>query len=49
MDFDTQVKLAVYRHSAETGRGPAPDDVALRVQVPVGDGRAAYARRVPFV
>ena len=31
MEFDLQVKLAVYRHFAETGRGPAPEDVAERV------------------
>ena len=31
MEFDTQVKLAVYRYFAETGRSPSPKDVAQRV------------------
>jgi hypothetical protein len=31
MDFDTQVKLAVYSHFAETGRSPSPADVAERI------------------
>ena len=30
MDLDTRVKLAVYRHFAETGRAPAPAEVATR-------------------
>jgi hypothetical protein len=37
MDFDSAVKLAVYRHFAETGRRPAVEDVAARV----GAGRAS--------
>jgi hypothetical protein len=28
MDFDTQTKLAVYRHFAETGVRPSPEEVA---------------------
>jgi hypothetical protein len=28
MDFDTQVKLAIYRHFAETTRRPSPAEVA---------------------
>ncbi len=31
MEFDLQVKLAVYGHFAETGRRPAAEDVAGRV------------------
>ena len=31
MDFDTQVKLAIYNHFAETGRAPSPGDVAKRI------------------
>lgn len=31
MDFDVQVKLAVYRNFAETGQRPAPQDVAGQV------------------
>jgi hypothetical protein len=35
MDFATQVKLAVYRHFAETGRRPTPRDVGERVDAAV--------------
>jgi hypothetical protein len=31
MEFDTQVKLAVYHYFAETGRRPSPQEVAERV------------------
>jgi hypothetical protein len=31
MDFDTQVKLCVYRHFADTGEAPAAVDVAGRL------------------
>ena len=31
MDFDTQIKLVVYRHFAETGQRPSPEVVAARV------------------
>ena len=31
MDFDTQVKLAIYNHFAETGRAPTPGEVAKRI------------------
>ncbi len=44
MEFDLQVKLAVYRHFAETGQRPAPEDVAEQVG---SDGRSvidAYGR-----
>ena len=44
MDFDTQVKLAVYRHFAESGRGPLPTEVAARAGGSVVDVLAAYQR-----
>ena len=31
MEFDVQVKMAVYRHFAKTGQRPRPEDVAARV------------------
>jgi hypothetical protein len=31
VEFDVQVKLAIYNHFAETGRRPSPQDVAPRV------------------
>jgi hypothetical protein len=42
MDFDTQVKLAVYRHFAETGLAPSPEDVAQRVDSNVVSVLDAY-------
>jgi hypothetical protein len=44
MDLDTQVKLAVYRHFAETGRGPTPAEVATRAGVAPEQVLAAYPR-----
>jgi alkylmercury lyase-like protein len=44
MDFDLEVKLAVYRHFAQTAKHPSPDDVAEVVRAPAGDVIAAYAR-----
>jgi hypothetical protein len=44
MDFDTQVKLAVYRHFATTGHRPAPEDVAAAVGTAIPEVLAAYAR-----
>lgn len=44
MEFDNQVKLAVYGHFARTGRRPAPDEIAAAVGA---DGAAvidAYGR-----
>ena len=41
-DLLAQVKLAVYRHFAETGRAPAPDDVAERAGTDVEHVLAAY-------
>ena len=44
MDFDAQVKLAVYRHFAETGQRPSPGEVAERVAAEVGRVLDAYPR-----
>jgi len=44
MDFDTQVKLAVYRHFAETGQRPSPERVAARVDSDVEGVVDAYLR-----
>lgn len=44
MDFDTQIKLAVYRHFAETGQRPSPKIVAERVGSDVGSVLDAYLR-----
>jgi hypothetical protein len=44
MEFDTQVKLAVYHHFAETGRRPSPDEVAERVGSDVESVLDAYQR-----
>jgi hypothetical protein len=44
MDFDLEVKLAVYRHFAETAQRPSPEVVAEVVHAPAGDVIAAYSR-----
>ena len=44
MDFDTQIKLAIYTHFAETGRRPSLEDVASRVVADAGRVRDAYGR-----
>lgn len=44
MDFDTRVKLAVYRTTAETGRPPGPDEVARRIGAAPAEVEPAYAR-----
>lgn len=44
MTDDLQVKLAVYRSFAETGRRPSPEDVAERTGVPARDVLEAYGR-----
>jgi hypothetical protein len=44
MDFDTRVKLAVYRHFAETGQRPSPEGVAARVGSDVASVQEAYSR-----
>jgi hypothetical protein len=43
-DPDLRVKLAVYRHFAETGRRPEPDEVAGRAGLDVAGVLAAYQR-----
>jgi hypothetical protein len=44
MDFDVEVKLAVYRHVAETTAAPGVEQVAARLEVPAARVREAYAR-----
>src|SRR4026208_778459 len=44
MSFDTQTKMAIYRHFAETGRRPSLHDVAECVRADVSSVREAYAR-----
>jgi len=44
MDFDTQIKLAVYRHFAETGQGPSPEAIAGRVGSEVKSVLDTYSR-----
>jgi hypothetical protein len=44
MDLDLRIKLAIYRHFAETGVRPAPEDTAHRAQIPAGEVPGAYAR-----
>jgi hypothetical protein len=44
MDLDLQVKLAVYRHFAETGRAPAVAETARAAGITAKEARDAYAR-----
>lgn len=44
MDLDTQTKLAIYHHFAETGQPPLLVEVAERVGAEAGSLREAYAR-----
>lgn len=44
MDFDTQVKLAVYRHFAETGQRPSVADLSADLTCSHADVRDVYAR-----
>jgi hypothetical protein len=44
MNFDTQIKLAIYGHFAETGRGPSPSEVAALVDSDIGSVLDAYPR-----
>jgi hypothetical protein len=44
MESDIQVKLAVYRHFAETGRRPSPGEAAERVGCDVETVIDAYGR-----
>jgi hypothetical protein len=41
-ESDVQVKLAIYRHFAETGRRPSPGDIASRTGLTVDGVLAAY-------
>ena len=42
-EIDVEVKLAIYRHFAETGRRPGVDEVARRAGGTVADALAAFA------
>jgi hypothetical protein len=44
MSFELEVKLAVYRHFAETGGPPSCDQVAERVGTPASEVVQAYQR-----
>ena len=44
MEFDALVKVAVYRHFAETGHRPSPADVAGRVDSDTESVLASYQR-----
>jgi len=44
MDLDTRIKLAIYRHFAETGHRPSPVDVARLAGSDVGSVLNAYPR-----
>src|SRR5205809_7547112 len=44
MSFDTQTKLAIYRHFAETGQRPSLEIIAERVGSDVSSVREAYVR-----
>ena len=52
-EFDTRVKLAVYRHFAQTGQRPSSTEIAVHVGADVGDVREAFAHlranRVSFL
>ena len=44
MDFDSDIKQAVYRHFASTGTAPAPAQLAVQFACSPDDVRAAFAR-----
>jgi hypothetical protein len=44
MDFDTQIKLSIYRIFAETGHRPSPADVAAHAGADVASVLAVYPR-----
>jgi Alkylmercury lyase len=44
MSFDTQTKLAIYHHFAETGQRPSLEVIAERVRADVSSVREAYVR-----
>ena len=43
-DFDTRVKLAVYRHFAQTGQRPASAEIAAHVGADADQVREAFGR-----
>lgn len=43
MDFETQVKLAIYGHFAETGQAPRASEVALKLGAGEDEILSAYA------
>ena len=44
MDFDTQVKLAIYNHFAVTGIAPSPGDIATSMDTRVENVLESYQR-----
>jgi hypothetical protein len=44
MDFDTEVKLAIYRHFAGTGQRPSVEGIAAHIGSDVESVRSAYLR-----
>jgi hypothetical protein len=44
LDFDTRVKLAIYRHFAATGKRPSPTEIANRVGAGVDEVRESFGR-----
>ena len=44
MDFDTQVKLAIYNHFAATGDAPSPGEVANRIDSDIERVLESYQR-----
>jgi hypothetical protein len=44
MDFETTTKMAIYRHFAECGTPPSPEDVAERIGTGVDDVIETYPR-----
>jgi len=44
MSFDLEVKLAIYRHFAETGVRPSCDQIAEKMDAPAGEVAQAYQR-----
>ena len=44
VDFDTRVKLAIYRHFEMTGQRPSLADIATEVGASTGEVRESFAR-----
>jgi Alkylmercury lyase len=44
MEFDTQVKLALYHHFAATGRAPSPEELAQQIDSNPKDVMESYQR-----